>query len=144
VGSLSIHGQASCSAHRFVLHGKSGLFPHSSHRFFVISSSVGLVRSIGSSVYFSIGVSLRGLWSPARSVPAVDFPADPVFGISFRTGTRTTLLRVGSPADSPLQLRVDWLFDFSPPLSVADGGFSLTFLSGGQWHSDPIAGLNPV
>jgi hypothetical protein len=62
------------------------------------------VRSISSSVCFSVGVSLRGLWLPARSVPAVDFPAGPVFGFSFHAGAATTLLRVGSPADRPLQL----------------------------------------
>jgi hypothetical protein len=132
VGNLSIHGRAPCSARRFVLHGKSGLFPHSNHGFFIIGSSVGLVWSIDSSVCFSVGISLRGLWSPARSVPAVDVPTGPMFGFSFCTGAQTTLLRVGSPADSPLQLRVDRLFDFTLPLSVADGGFSLMFLSGGQ------------
>jgi hypothetical protein len=67
-------------------------------------SSAGLVQSIGSSVCFFVGISLRGLWLPARSIPAVDFLAGPVFGFSFHAGERTTLLRVGSPADSPLQL----------------------------------------
>jgi hypothetical protein len=55
-------------------------------------SSAGLVWSIGSSVYFSVGISLRGLWSPTRSVPAVHFLAGPVFGFSFHTGAQTTLL----------------------------------------------------
>jgi hypothetical protein len=132
LGNLAIHGRASCSAHRFVLHRKSGLFPHSSHGFFVIGSSAGLVQSIGSSVCLSIGISLRGLWSPTRSIPAVNVPVGPVFSFSFRAGARTTLLRVSSPTNSPLQLRVDRLFDFSLPFSVADGGFSLMFPSGGQ------------
>jgi hypothetical protein len=132
MGSLSIHGRASCSARRFVLHRKPGPFPRSNHGFFVIGFSAGLVRSIGSSVCFFVGVLLRGLWSPAQSIPVIDFSVGPVFGFSFRAGARTTLLRVGSPTDSPLQLQVDRLFDFSPPLSVADGGFSLTFLSSGQ------------
>jgi hypothetical protein len=45
MGSLSIHGRASCSARRFVLHRKSGLFPRSSHGFFVIGSSAGFAQS---------------------------------------------------------------------------------------------------
>jgi hypothetical protein len=47
VGSLSIHGRALCSARRCVLNGKSGLFPCSSHVFFIIGSSAGFVFSVG-------------------------------------------------------------------------------------------------
>jgi hypothetical protein len=44
-GSLSIHGRAPCSTHRFALHGKSDMFPHSTHEFFVIGSSSGFAWS---------------------------------------------------------------------------------------------------